>query len=661
MSKNRSERNRELLIKYFKEENRTSQKEFERLLLEDEGKTLESSLLSFIYDEIDNIIYANDINYLFKAIRYLGILTEKYPNLNRDKIKRKLKKTVEKIDRLKENKKNEFYSVKKVKNRIKRINDLIYDLNQQLDIKQNKYYDLLAYFIFQIKNIEQIEEILKMFPYVVNAKKTNKNGSMNSIFFQVLNQYISEIINYTYLDENEDILYYKNIISLFYSKKEFEFENFEKIEILNLIYANIYTLSSKKSDHRTKLALLTELKDIIKQENEKKTITNIAKYYNIKVDFSDYLIEQLNMYQTSYSKRVYPNRKIVDDYMITIDSKGAIEIDDGLTAKKLPNGNYLIGVHIASVLGYLPYYSDLVTEAISRGSSIYNNNISKRKNDDYINVIPIFPYNFSARDASFIENEKRLANSYFFEIDNKGNIVNESFQKTIVTNNRKCSYQEINKILDGGGSYSDNPRLEQLAHMLEEIMYLLNCKHEHSEIYSALKQKSNDPANIISENTQSGKIVSQAMILVGNRVAEWFKDPSRDYPCLLRVHEIGDELTKCLQKTIEGFKVQADNKKFDYLYDSIMGIYPKAHYDLEGRHEGLNLDHYCHITSPLRRSADIVMEHALDVCYFQNPNDYKLAELEKNLMMNKNIINAQNNAINYFLDDCKFQKKLERK
>ena len=70
------------------------------------------------------------------------------------------------------------------------------------------------------------------------------------------------------------------------------------------------------------------------------------------------------------------------------------------------------------------------------------------------------------------------------------------------------------------------------------------------------------------------------------------------------------------------------------------------------------MENYAHCSSVLRRSADIVNEHALDVCYFNNPTDKDLYTLEEDIIRNKNIINAQNNAINYFLDDFKLQKKI---
>ena len=367
------------------------------------------------------------------------------------------------------------------------------------------------------------------------------------------------------------------------------------------------------------------------------------------------------MYQTKYSKMVYPNRKIIDDYMITIDGYGTIEIDDGLTAKVLSNGNYLLGVHIASVLAYLPFESNVVQEAISRGSSIYlsKNGIHNLESEQHTNAIPIFPYQFAALDASLIEGKERLANSYFFEIDKEGNIVNQNFQKTIVKNSKKCTYQEVNQILEIG-DFKDY-QLQQTLDTLATISYILKEKFKPSEFYQEYKKQTNDPAKIILGNSCAEQIVNQSMTLTGTQLAKWLKDPNRDYPCLLRVHEIDEDCSNKLQKVFDNFIVQADKEKFDYLFDSMMGIYPKARCDLKGRHEGQNLDCYGHFTSPLRRSEDIINEYVLDTCYFKNPTDKELYNLEKIVVENKNIINAQNNAIEYFIDDCKYQKQLVRK
>ena len=91
----------------------------------------------------------------------------------------------------------------------------------------------------------------------------------------------------------------------------------------------------------------------------------------------------------------------------------------------------------------------------------------------------------------------------------------------------------------------------------------------------------------------------------------------------------------------------------------IEGIYPRGWYAMEGRHSGLNLDHYCHCTSLLRRAADIVVEHALEVCYDQDPTEEDLQKLREEIADKVVEINARQSPIDYFIQD--YQKKYRRR
>ena len=651
MAKSEYAKTQMILENYFKIGSHTAKKQFEQLFIEDDGEELCNVFLMFLDERIEDIVLIPDSDYVFKALRYVEVLIEKYPNLNRKKISRKLCRLVEKLERVSSEK--EVYNKNKVDKKISKFNDLVYDLDEKLELKENKYYELLEYFIFnKDHNIDYIEEVLHVLP--ASLKALNVRGE--TVFFNVIKKYVENILN----DEEQEVLFYKNVTSLIKNQKSFKLSNFEKQKLLQYIYHEIDLMPKKVEKYKEKQEDLSQLVDILKSEDNQNSIKNIANYYNIKIDFDDELIDELSLYQTGYSKIKYPDRKIVKDYMVTIDGHGAKEIDDGLTAKVLKNGNYLLGVHIASVLAYLPFESELVQEAISRGSCIY---LAKNKiyssEDDYSSVITIFPPDFSADSASLLENKLRFANSYFFEIDKNGNIIREKFEKTIVKNDRQCTYDEVNDILSNGNCKDRD--LEKTLNILAEISCVLENKYHPSEIYQALKAQSNNPAKVILGNSIAEHIVQGAMTMTGSEVGEWFKNPSRDYPCLLRVHEIDEECNEKLQDTIDTFSTYKDNEKFERLFEALVGIYPKAHYDLKGRHDGMNLDHYCHVTSPLRRSSDIIQEYALNVCYFNHPSDKQLYDLEQMLKENKEVINAQNNAIDYFLDDCKIQKKLLRK
>ncbi|MDO5003240.1 MAG: RNB domain-containing ribonuclease [bacterium] len=660
MAKSEKERTIEIVRKYFKVGDHISRRKFEELLLDDDSTLIENSLIAFLNTEIDNIIFQDDFTYLFNALRYIEVLIEKYPDLNRKKLKKKLTKLTERVDFISQERRSEFFSRRKVQKRIDNFNEIIYSLQDKLDTVQNNYYEFFSYFLFNVKNVNYIEQILKNFPNIINSKDKNQN----SIFYGLIDNYINIVVNAKTLEQNEDLLYYNNMLSLFNSKKEFNIDNLEKTKCLQLIYDGIGKLDKKVGNYKQKLDAFSNLKSIIINDLVDKSVKNMGKYYNVKIDFAEEITNELKMYQTTYSKMVYPDRKIIgnDEMIITIDGNSAKEIDDALSVKMLPNGNYLLGIHIASVLGYLPYKSQIVQEAISRGSTIYlaKNSVSTSDEESYKSIIPILPYQFSAIDASLLEGQKRLANSYFFEIDKDGNIINKNFQKTIITNSKQMTYKEVNEIFNEGGA-SINKKLAITVNLLSDVTASLEKKFHPTKIYETVKQQANNPADLILGNSRSEKIVSNAMILLGSEVANWFKDKKRDYPLLLRVHEINDDCNQKLQEIINNFDFKADKEKFNYLFDSLLGIYPNGRYDISGRHDGLGLENYTHCSSVLRRSADIVNEHALDICYFNNPTDKDLYALEDDIIKNKNIINAQNNAINYFLDDFQLQKKMSRR
>ena len=102
------------------------------------------------------------------------------------------------------------------------------------------------------------------------------------------------------------------------------------------------------------------------------------------------------------------------------------------------------------------------------------------------------------------------------------------------------------------------------------------------------------------------------MLLTGTRVANFFAE--NNYPCLYRVHEVNEGNIIKLQAMIDSLN-RTYGEQYEKLFGLWNGIYPKGWYDVKGSHYGMGLEHYCHCTSCLRRAADIVVEHALEVCY----------------------------------------------
>ena len=329
------------------------------------------------------------------------------------------------------------------------------------------------------------------------------------------------------------------------------------------------------------------------------------------------------------------------------------EIDDSLSCVKLDNGNYLLGVHIASILSYFPYDSEVVQNAIGRNQSIYLHKKYDLPDGTQSKTVPIFPYEFSTDAGSLTTGEPKFARSYYFEIDKDGNVVNEVFYKSIITNSRTTTFDEVNRTLKDG---SEDKRFEETVRNLKAVTDLLSTKNKSAYIYEQIKENTEDYSDLRVKKSGAQNIVYQAMMLTGHRVAEFFA--RNNYPFIYRVHEVNEENAEKLEFLIETLNKSYGGQQFERLYHILEGVYPKGWYAMEGRHSGLGLEHYCHCTSGLRRAADIVAEHALEVCYDKTPTAEELEELRIDIEEKIRIINEKQKPIEWF---AKEYKKVNRR
>ncbi len=604
-----------------------------------------SVLFKLVNEEINTMDDTKTLDRCVEVLKTIGTILNNQCEFNRKKIARKIYKLDEKLDRVLEEGHKKFININKIKsefNKVRRQLDILLEVNEEKDSKQ---YDFMHFLIEETKNITYLEYALKKMPALANVKDKDEVP----LFRNLLSSYLDSVM----LLKEEDILYYKNLITLLLSQKSFKLSDTEKRKCLEDIHKLINKLSYNKKSikkNQQKLDHISNITNIIKgMEDSEKSITDIAAKYNIEIFFNPTHLEQLSLVKTPKEGN-FANRRVVDEYVLSIDGKDAIEIDDALSCIKLPNGNYRLGVHIASVLSYFPYESEIVQEAIKRNQSIYLPYKYQKKENDFSRTIPIFPYEFSANKASLKEGEYRLARSYFFEIDSEGNIVKEDFAKTIIKNQKQLSYDEVNQIIEKGCS---DKALEETIQNLKQVTSHLDKKTTVTELYDKLKEFSEDYSELRVSKVGSENIVYQSMLLTGNRVASFFA--KNNYPCLYRIHEVNEETNKKLQAMINELNKTYSIQQFKNLYQVIEGIYPKGWYGVDGRHVGLGLDHYCHCTSVLRRAADIVVEHALEECYDKEPTEEKLKKLQDEIASKAIEINAKQSPIDFFVKE--YQKK----
>ena len=607
------------------------------------------TILEILYEELP-IEYKSNKN--VDSLKYLFDELENYiikaDELNKKLINKKLIKLSDRIDRIIGERKKYIidleYELPILESYIDRIDEIIFTLEN----KENKKYELLRMLIDE-QQMEHLEYTLNKYPGFVNLR----NKDEVSLFRNVINRYLDSALR---LDE-ENILFYSNLITFLQNQKSFNLTTTEKKLCLEDITRTLNGLSYNKKvskKHKKEIYWINNLFTLIEPDlcknksngSNKNELKTISEKYDINTDFLEEHIQAIKELNIPINADDYPDRRVVDDYIITIDGPDALEIDDGISCRKLPNGNYLLGVHIASVLGYFDYNSDIVQEAINRVNTIY---LPKA-------VVPMFPFRFAGDIASLLPNENKLTRSYYFEVNNLGEVVNKSFEKTIIKSSKKANYSEINRVLEQG---TINEELNDTITNLSELVRILENKYKASILYEEIKSKKNDPTDLkVNNKIGAEKLVYYSMMIVGEEVAKYFAN--NNYPCLYRTLEIDSNTTKQLETMVNNVTNTYGGRVYDKLYQLIGGIYPKAEYSVSGRHSGLDLDHYCHITSELRRAADIVVEHALEVCYDKVPTEDELIELEMEINRVSAIINSKSKKIEWFTNEYKTLTKNRR-
>ena len=127
-----------------------------------------------------------------------------------------------------------------------------------------------------------------------------------------------------------------------------------------------------------------------------------------------------------------------DRLTVTIDPQSAKDYDDALSFKKLPNGNYEVGIHIADVSHFVKPGSEMDKRAREKTTSIYL--VGK--------VLHMLPKSLSENEASLREGADKFTFSVVFELDGEGEVLKRHFAKTLVQIDYGLTYAQAQDIID---------------------------------------------------------------------------------------------------------------------------------------------------------------------------------------------------------------------
>mgnify|MGYP002538327392 FL=1 len=384
-----------------------------------------------------------------------------------------------------------------------------------------------------------------------------------------------------------------------------------------------------------------EVVEIIGHKNDPGIdILSIVKKYNIETDFPDDVKEQLKNIPSEVSEEECKNRRDLRNEMIfTIDGDDTKDIDDAVSIHRKPNGNYVLGVHIADVSYYVKEGSPLDNDAMERGTSVY---LVDR-------VIPMLPHELSNGICSLNPNVSRLAISCVMEFDSHGKQIDYEIFESVIKSRIQMTYKKVNSILEknivpeGYEEYADSLRmmadLAEILRKAKENRGYIDFEVDEAKI---LVNEKCEPTEIVLRDRGVGEnLIEDFMIAANECVATHIY--FMNLPFIYRVHEVPkeekirsflgfigglgyqingnlkDNNPKSIQRLI---KFLEDKKEFKILSKLLLRSMQKAVYKpVNLGHFGLASKCYTHFTSPIRRYPDTTVHRLLRTYLFQHKLD----------------------------------------
>ena len=314
----------------------------------------------------------------------------------------------------------------------------------------------------------------------------------------------------------------------------------------------------------------------------------------------------------------------------TIDPRDAKDFDDALSIRRLSNGNWEVGVHIADVTHYVHPNTIIDKEAQKRATSVY---LVDR-------TIPMLPERLSNGLCSLRPNEEKLTFSAIFEMDHKANVVNSRIGRTVIKSDRRFTYEEAQAIIETGeGEYAEELAvLNNLAKERRRRRYQEGAlEFDRAEVRFEIDETGKPVSVYFKESKDANKLIEEFMLLANLTVAESIgKVPKgkKAKTFVYRVHDNPDpdKLSNlALIATRFGYKLNTDgssrqvNQSVNRLLRDVKGkgeenmlsilairSMAKANYSTDNvGHYGLNMPYYTHFTSPIRRYPDMMVHRLL--------------------------------------------------
>lgn len=353
----------------------------------------------------------------------------------------------------------------------------------------------------------------------------------------------------------------------------------------------------------------------------------------------------------------------------TIDPKDAKDFDDALSIRRLPNGHWEVGVHIADVTHYVKPNSIIDREAMTRATSVY---LVDR-------VVPMLPERLCNGICSLRPDEEKLAFSTVFELDDNAKVLNSRIVRTVIRSDRRFAYEDAQEVIETGKGdlVEEITTLDRLAKQLRAQRFENgSVDFDCEEVRFDIDEKGHPTGVYFKVSKDANKLIEEFMLLANRTVAAAIGKPekrrkekafvyrvhdqpdatkltdlaniARAFGYRLKTHGSAGEINRSLNKMLRDVKGKGEENFLSVLAIRSMA---KAIYTTENiGHYGLGFDYYTHFTSPIRRYPDM-MVHRLLERYLAGGRSVNVEKLEDQCKhssaMEQLAANAERSSIKY--------------
>lgn len=312
---------------------------------------------------------------------------------------------------------------------------------------------------------------------------------------------------------------------------------------------------------------------------------------------------------------------------MTIDGEKAQDFDDAVSIKKLPGGDFLLGIHIADVSHYVKPGSALDKEALERGTSVYFPELT----------LPMLPERLSNDLCSLRPRQERLTLSVLLRINSGGKVLHTEIHPSIIKAAERLTYTSVFKIFQGDEEeakkyFSLVPDLL----LMRQLAKILRKKREHEgslnfDIAEAdLLYREGRLIEIAAFlQNEAHHLIEEFMLAANEAVALYLNQ--KGYPLLYRIHpppspadleELRAKMSllgfsipsgRLSSRDLQKLLISASGTETEkYIYVQVLRSLKLASYSAENLgHYGLAKKYYTHFTSPIRRYPDLVVHRVL--------------------------------------------------